>query len=129
MAGGLLRGKRSLYARLPRPLRVAATFLLVGVSWVFFRSRDLSEALRYLGSMAGYPTHLGSELLLSGLIYQPYYLATVAIAVAIAFAAPQTWDWTRRLPLWKALICALALWLALVMLETQAFNPFIYFIF
>jgi alginate O-acetyltransferase complex protein AlgI len=132
--GGLLalermRGKRSLYAVLPRPLRVAATFVLVGISWVFFRARDLASAQAYLGSMAGLPMAEPPAQLLSGLIYQPYYLGAAATAVVVAFFAPQTWDWTRRLTVGKAVVCALALWLSLVMLETQAFNPFIYFIF
>ncbi len=129
LAGERALGKRSVYTRLPRALRIAATFLLVTVSWVFFRARDLSEAIRYLGSMAGVSEFEPPALLLSGLIYQPYYLGTVVAAAAIAFAAPQTWDWTRRLDGWKALACVAILWLSLVMLNTQAFNPFIYFIF
>jgi D-alanyl-lipoteichoic acid acyltransferase DltB (MBOAT superfamily) len=39
-----LRGKRSAFQRWPRPVRVAATFLLVLVSWVLFRSPNLHEA-------------------------------------------------------------------------------------
>ena len=108
--GGLLaverwRGKESLYARLPRALRIAATFLLVLGGWVFFRARDLPDALRYLGSMAGLAEVGPPASLLSGLIYQPYYLGSVALALGVAFFAPQSWNWTRRLPLWKALVC------------------------
>ncbi len=124
-----LRGKTSLYPRLPRPLRVGATFALVCVSWVFFRSPDLGSALGYLGSMTGLVGAAAPASLLGGLVYQPYYLGTVAVAMVIAFAAPQTWDWTRRLTWRQALVSAGALWLSLVMLNTQAFNPFIYFIF
>ena len=35
-----LRGGRPIYAGLPAPLRTAATFVLVLVSWVFFRAPD-----------------------------------------------------------------------------------------
>ncbi len=129
LAAERIRGKASFYERLPRAARIGATFLLVSIGWVFFRARDLGDAFRYLGSMVGLSTAEPPALLLSGLIYQPYYLATVAIAAAVAFTAPQTWDWTRRLPLWKALVAIGLLWLSLIMLETQAFNPFIYFIF
>ena len=47
------RGKQSAYQRLPRPFRVAATFVLVLFSWVLFRSANLHEALNYLGAMFG----------------------------------------------------------------------------
>jgi alginate O-acetyltransferase complex protein AlgI len=47
----------------------------------------------------------------------------------VVWAAPQTWDWSRRLPGWKAVLALALLGLALLTLMTQAFNPFIYFIF
>ncbi len=45
--GGLLaiermRGKAALYGRLPRPARIAATFAIVLVTWVFFRSTGVA---------------------------------------------------------------------------------------
>ncbi len=129
LAAERARGKESFFRGAPRVVRIAATFVLVGISWVFFRAADLTSAIRYLGSMAGLVEAAPPARLLGGLVYQPYYLATVLLATVIAFAAPQTWDWTRRLPLWKAAVCVLVLWLSLVMLNTQAFNPFIYFIF
>ena len=36
-----------------RPLRVGVTFVIVLVTWVFFRAADLPQAVRYLGDMAG----------------------------------------------------------------------------
>ena len=42
------RGKTALYGRLPRPVRVGVTFMLVSIGWVFFRAADLGEAMRYL---------------------------------------------------------------------------------
>jgi alginate O-acetyltransferase complex protein AlgI len=129
LAGERARGKRSLFARLPRPARTAITFALVSLAWVFFRSADLPHALRYMSAMGGVGVAEPAAGLLAGLIYQPYYLVTVAAATLVAFLAPQSWDWTRRLPLWKALVCIVLLWISLVMLNTQAFNPFIYFIF
>ena len=47
------RGKRSAYQQWPRPVRVAATFVLVLISWVLFRSANLHEAMNYLGAMIG----------------------------------------------------------------------------
>ena len=74
------------------------------------------------------PFYPGARVV-DGLIYQPYYVWTFAIAAVVVWAAPQTWDWTRRLPGWKAVLVTGLLWLALLTLMTQAFNPFIYFIF
>jgi len=78
--------------------------------------------------MAGWAAPPTADLL-AGVIYQPYYLAMMVLAAVIVWAAPQSWDWTRRLDLRKAVICLLLLGLALVALATQEFNPFIYFIF
>jgi alginate O-acetyltransferase complex protein AlgI len=121
-------GKRPLYARLPAAARRVITFLLVTVAWVPFRAPDLATTGRYLGDLLGVGP-AGGGALISGLIYRPYYLGAVLLAAGIAFALPQTWDWTRRLPAWKAALCLGLFWLSLVALTTQEFNPFIYFIF
>jgi hypothetical protein len=67
--------------------------------------------------------------LLAGIVYQPYYLGTFALAAFIVWRAPQTWDWTRTLTQAKAAAVLALLLLSATMLTTQAFNPFIYFIF
>ena len=124
-----VRGKRSPYGWLPAPARVALTFLLVLVGWVFFRSPDLHSAVRYLASMAGLGAAQQGAELIAGLVYQPYYLLTAATAALVTWTCPQTWDWTRTLTAPKA-AAALALFVvAAVVLMTQAYNPFIYFIF
>ncbi len=123
------RGKRSLLAGLPRPVRVGGTFVLVLLSWVLFRAADLGRAAGYFADLFGLREAQPGAALLAGLLYQPYYLLTFAIAGAVAWAAPQTWDWTRRLPWWKAPVILGLLWLSLLALVTQEFNPFIYFIF
>jgi alginate O-acetyltransferase complex protein AlgI len=62
-------------------------------------------------------------------MYKPYYLLTFLAAGVVVWACPQTWDFTRRLN-WKKVVFVLAMLLvALVVLTTQEFNPFIYFIF
>ncbi len=133
-------GKRPLWWRLPRPARVGATFFVVLLSWTFFRAADLPAALRFLASLGGFgvggaggASGTGgaddNALLIGGLIHQPYYLMVIAAAALVVWAAPQTWDWTRELPAWKAAVSLGVLWLALSALSSQAFNPFIYFIF
>lgn len=122
-------GKQSFYKHLPPVLRIAVTFLIVLISWVFFRAPDLAGALHYLGCMAGVIPAGENAALIGGIIYQPYYLLTFGIAAGITWLMPQTWDWSRVITWPKALLIFLLLALALVVLATQAYNPFIYFIF
>lgn len=124
-----LRGKAAFYARLPPPLRVAVTFTIVLFTWVFFRAPDLPHAVRYLGDMFGAGEPQAAAGLLRGVVYQPYYLGTFALAATVVWSAPQTWDWTRTLTGSKAVAVLALLVIAVVVLTTQAFNPFIYFIF
>jgi alginate O-acetyltransferase complex protein AlgI len=124
-----LRGGRPIYAGLPAPLRTAATFVLLLVSWVFFRAPDLPSALRYLGDMAGLGAPQPAEALLGSIVYGPYYAGTFAAAALVTWTCPQTWDWTRTITPVRALAIAGAFVLAAAVLTTQAFNPFIYFIF
>lgn len=132
--GGMLafertQGKDSFYRRAPRVLRVALTFLIASLAWVFFRARDLPASVSYLGNMFGSGPVQDGMNLVAGLIYQPYYLLVMALAAVIVWGAPQTWDFTRRLTLPKVLWCLCMLIVSLMVMTTQAFNPFIYFIF
>ena len=113
----------------PRGLRLAGTFLLVLVGWVLFRSATLGDAILYLGRMVGLGAADPAAAVVSGVVASPYSWWTVSLAAAVAWLAPQSWDWTRRLPAWKLGLSLAALWIALGLLATQAYNPFIYFIF
>jgi alginate O-acetyltransferase complex protein AlgI len=124
-----MRGKSPAYGRLGAPARVAVTFVLVLITWVFFRAPDLPAALRYLGHMGGVGNVQAGAQLLTGIVYQPYYLGTFLLAAMVTWTCPQTWDWTRVLTPPKALAVAVLFVLAAVVLTTQAYNPFIYFIF
>jgi alginate O-acetyltransferase complex protein AlgI len=124
-----MQGKAAPYWRLPAPARVAITFVVVLITWVFFRAPDLPAAGRYLASMFGAGAPHDGARLLAGIVYQPYYLLTFATAVVVTWTCPQTWDWSRTLTAPKAVVAAAAFVVAAAMLTTQAFNPFIYFIF
>jgi len=124
-----LRGKAALYGGLPAPVRVGVTFTIVLITWVFFRAPDLPQAVRYLGDMTALGDPQEGAGLLAGVVYQPYYLGTFLLAGAIVWSAPQTWDWTRTLTRPRAAAILALLVLSAVVLATQAYNPFIYFIF
>ncbi len=132
--GGLLalerlRGKHSAYHRLPRAGRILLTYLLVLITWVFFRASDLPAALRYLGAMFGLAPPGEGASLLGGLIYQPYYVISLLLAGLVTWAGLQTWDFTRRITPVRALAVFALLILSIIALTGQSYNPFIYFIF
>jgi alginate O-acetyltransferase complex protein AlgI len=122
-------GKAALYRGLPAAVRVAITFTVVLFTWVFFRASDLTQAIRYLGDMLALGDPQEGAGLLAGIVYKPYYLGTFLLAGVVVWGAPQTWDWTRTLTMRKAVAVVAVFVLSAVVLATQAYNPFIYFIF
>jgi len=129
LAAERMQGKTAPWGAFPPPARVAMTFVLVLVTWVFFRAADLPSALRYLGFMLGLGEVTPGAGLIGGLVYQPYYMLTFLLAAIVVWACPQTWDWSRTLTPVKAATAIGLFVLSAAMLTTQAFNPFIYFIF
>lgn len=132
--GGMLaleraHGKHGYFTRLPRPVQIALTFLVVVFAWVFFRAKDLPSALAYCGSMLGLTETSENGELLAGIIYQPYYLCSLLLAGIVTWCGVQTWDWTRTLNPRKAFAIVMLFWIAIVVMTTQSYNPFIYFIF
>jgi alginate O-acetyltransferase complex protein AlgI len=122
-------GKRSAYAFLPRPARVALTFVGVLLTWVFFRASDLSAAVRFLADMLGLREVRPEASLLGAVMFAPYALVSLALAAVVVWTCPQTWDWSRRLTWPRGMAALSCLALALVMMASQGYNPFIYFIF
>ncbi len=122
-------GTQALYGRIPGAARMALTFVLVVVGWVFFRAASIGDATTYLGQMFGLGVPADGAVLLAGIVYAPYYLGTFVAAAVVVWACPQTWDWTRVLTQPRAAIALGLFGLSVMALTTQAFNPFIYFIF
>ena len=95
-----------------------------------FSARPISLARSLISaSMFGLGQPDPSAALLGGILYRPYYLLSLGLAALVVWKGKQTWDWTQRLTLPKTAICFALGWLALVVLATQEYNPFIYFIF
>ncbi len=124
-----LLGKDSVYRRLPAPAKIAVTFLITMIAWVFFRASDLSSAFRYLGCLVGVTSVPAGSGLIAGILHQPYYLISLAIAGWVVWACRDTWDYTRRITSPKVAYVLLLFAVSLVVLTTQSYNPFIYFIF
>lgn len=128
LAAERAQGKKGFWL-LPSFVRGVITFLIVLVGWVFFRANDLPKAWAYLQSMFGMAPHSTSATITSGLLYKPYYLFAFAVAAILVWLLPDTWEWSQRLNRKKAIVCAALFALAVVVLVTQEYNPFIYFIF
>ena len=122
-------GKKSLYSWLPRPARVAVTFVLVLISWVLFRSPDIQHAVTYLGSMFGWTAAQRSAALLASEIYTPHHLVVLLICGGLSFWRYEVYDFTAQLSWPKALVLAPLFILAIAAMFTQTFNPFLYFQF
>lgn len=120
---------RNPLERAPHALRVALTFGVVMLAWVFFRAPDLPAAVEYLGRLFAISPTLPAANLVGGVIYKPYYLLSFGVAGVVVWTCPTVWAWTQELTARKALVCLGLLWLSLVVLLVQAYNPFIYFIF
>jgi len=124
------RGKQSAYHAWPRPVRIALTFVLMLGSWVWFRADDLGAALDYFAAMLGLGGDPGAAVLLGAELYQPYPLAVMAVCAALVFQPRQAHDWSIQPMTWGRVALLLALFvLAVLMMYSQAFNPFLYFQF
>ena len=119
----------SLYPWLPRPLRVAATFVLMCLSWVFFRAQDLPSATAYFADLFALGSPQAGAALLPGLVFQPYYLLCFAAAAVAVWVCRDSWEFTERLTTVKAATCLGLLAASVALMTAQSYNPFIYFIF
>ena len=132
--GALLIAERMVVSkfprmRIPRGLAVVLTFLAVALSWVWFRSESLGDALAYFRAMAGGAVENQASHFLASRLYTPSSLAVTIAAIVITFLPHQAHDWTSRLTWRKVLVLPPAFALALFSMFSQGANPFLYFQF
>lgn len=124
------RGKQSLYATFPYPVRVGLTFLLMLFSWVLFRADNLTAAWNYFGSMFGLLHPAGTAPLLAASIYTPYRIVILVLCGWLVFQPLQAHDWALRPVTWPRVALVMPLFMvSLMAMYSQAFNPFLYFQF
>ena len=123
------RDKRSLYHALPKPCRIACTFVLVLIGWVFFRAPTLGHALRFFAAMAGMAPTRGASALLGAEIYTRGGFIIMAVCALLVIQRRQAFDIANRVTWPKALLLLALFYLALATMFVQAFNPFLYFQF
>jgi alginate O-acetyltransferase complex protein AlgI len=122
-------GKTSAYAFLPRALRTAATFGIVCLAWVFFRSDTFQQAGTYLACLAGLqPVSAGQTLALAP-VYTAYHATIFITAAVLVWCTPNSWAISRKItPAFAAGMLSL-LAASILFMWTQTENPFIYFQF
>jgi alginate O-acetyltransferase complex protein AlgI len=123
------RGKRSAYERWPRAVRVAATFVLVLISWVLFRSANLHDAVNYLAAMIGRGEASSGMRLLPALLYTQGTLLIMAMGAVVVAWPIQAHEWSRQVTLPKAILVHPLFCASLMVMFSQKFNPFLYFQF
>ncbi|MFN7971492.1 MAG: MBOAT family protein [Acidobacteriota bacterium] len=125
-----LIGQRAIYGRLPRPLRVAVTFGIVLVTWVFFRAESLREALRFLGSMFAIVPATAASSLVAVQAYGSFPLIVLTSAAIVVLFFPTIQEWTGATMSWRRAAVTLVLFVtAICELALQAHRPFLYFQF
>jgi alginate O-acetyltransferase complex protein AlgI len=125
-----LLGKSTIYAKFPGPLRVALTFLIVNLAWVFFRADDLSMASRYFSSLFNLGAGSSANaLLLRAVFYEPGHVIVMIVAAGIAFFGVQAWDLSRNVTPLRATLALTVLAWSVVAMSAQSYNPFLYFQF
>jgi alginate O-acetyltransferase complex protein AlgI len=121
--------KRSFYAHAPAVARVAVTFLIVNLAWVFFRAKDLTAGVEYLRSLFGRTAVPTTAALVRAGLYDRYHVFWMVTAAVLAFFGVQTWDLARRVTPARAVMAAVLLLWSVVALCAQSYNPFLYFQF
>jgi alginate O-acetyltransferase complex protein AlgI len=126
-------GKQSFYATAPKFVRIAITFLIVCLAWVFFRSSDFGSAARYLKCMFGFakPPAMTQALIhmIRDPLWSPVNIGCLITAAAIAFWGIQTWDLAIRLKPLRAAFALIIFMASLTVLSVRDYSPFLYFRF
>jgi alginate O-acetyltransferase complex protein AlgI len=121
--------KQPIYHRLPAVLGMAATFVIVLITWVFFRAETLGGATDYLAAMFGVAQTGPADMLLSSLLYQPQFLLVFALCFLVHAFKLDTWDAAQTVTPSKLALAMVLLAASLAIMFTQAYNPFLYFRF
>ena len=131
-ASGELRGRRVTAPPVQPAVRAARVLLvscLVALGWVLFRSDDISHAGRYYAALAGRASPQPATALLSSLLFQPYQILILLVSAVVVWGCPTAWNFTEQPSAGKAVWGGVLFLLSIVLLATQQYNPFIYFLF
>ncbi len=130
LAAERLLDGRAWYEDLPRFLRVLATFGLVLLGWVLFRSESLAAAGDYYAALVRFDGTAGAPVRLLGAeLFAAPHLLVMVLGLGLMWSRRRAHEWSGQLTRRRALICLLLLLLALGVLSTQRSTHFLYFQF
>ena len=110
--------------------RVGITFMLVLFSWVLFRADNMTAALNYFGAMFGLAAVNPASVLLGAELYTPFHVLVIGLTAVLVFQPVQAHEWAQKPQSWARVALLLPLFaLSLMVMFSQAFNPFLYFQF
>lgn len=122
-------GRNSFYGRLPKPVKIGITFVIVLIAWVFFRSENFEVAGRYLASMFGFGESSDAGRVLLGQLTRPFLLFSFALAAVATWFCPRTAAILAVVTPKKVALGLVLFALSLAAMFAQGFNPFLYFQF
>ena len=124
-----LRDKKPLYESLPIWLKILCTNVIALFAWVLFRAPTIGQAWTYWKSMVGLGAAVPSASLLHPLVFQPYLVMMLGVAVVLTQFPFQAHDFSARITRPRLALAFAVLLLSIATMFTQAFNPFLYFQF
>ena len=124
-----LLGRKTVYESLPRAGRIAGTFALLVVGWVFFRADSLGETWRLLGIMFSWAPAQGGSVLVGAELYGRGQVIAMGLSALLIFQGRQGFDWVKTLTWPKALVLLVLFALSAATLFAQSFRTFLYFQF
>ncbi len=124
-----LLGRRGWFGTVPRPLKVAGTFVIVLFTWVFFRAETFDIAWRYLGALFGCEQSTATAPLLEARLLTDFNVLQLVLAGLIIFFGPNTQSILRVFVPWKAIAGLLLMVVSIAVMFARGYSPFLYFQF
>lgn len=124
-----MMNRKPIYHRLPWPATVLFTNVIVVFAWVLFRAPSIGAAWQYWKSMVGAAHVTASAPMLHALVFDPYHIFIMILAVALCLQPRQAFDIARVATPLRLVAALVLLALAIAGMVAQSYNPFLYFQF
>ncbi|MBD3419850.1 MAG: MBOAT family protein [Chitinivibrionales bacterium] len=122
-------GRKPVYHMLPPFAKIIVTNIIVMFTWVAFRASSMDQCFHVWKSMLGLLKPSPSAPLLRAELFTANHMFEMAIIAFVCWQPVQAHEWVQKLTPTKAIWLALLLFLAVISMFTQSFNPFLYFQF
>ncbi len=129
LIGERLGRKAFPMVKIPSVISIGSTFVVILVTWVFFRAENLEVATRYLFAMFGLVKIESVADLLQHSQLNISNIAFIALAVIATWLLPRTAVFLEKLNTWKVVLGFILLVAGERLMTLQGHNPFLYFQF